>query len=156
MAKQRPSNNPYTVFLRNVDAKDFDSNLCWPWKGAGKGNGYGNVRLGDKNITAHRLSYKLFWGDVPDGMDVCHLCDNRWCVNPDHLFIGTRAENVADCVSKGRASGGNRKHLKENTIQEINRRLHAGVPPSRIADSLNVNYGTVTAIKRGSSYVGIN
>ncbi len=148
--------NAYARFLRRVETHGFDTEKCWGWRGATKGNGYGHVSFAGVQTTAHRMAYELFCGEAPEGMDVCHRCDNRWCVNPDHLFLGTRADNVADMCAKGRAAGGNRKHLKENTIQEIRARLHAGVPPRLIAQDLNVNYGTVTAIKEGRSYGGIS
>jgi hypothetical protein len=147
--------NRYTAFLRRVDTKGFNQNECWPWIGAGKGNGYGNVNLGGRTVPTHRYSYELFIGPIPEGMDVCHTCDNRWCVNPDHLFVGTRRENMEDCKSKGRAAGGNRKHLTEARIQEIRRRLLAGHSPRKISTQMDVNYGTVRAIKEGRSYVGI-
>lgn len=131
-----------------------DPGECWPWIGAGKGNGYGAFSMGRKSIPAHRASYILFWGE-PGASDVCHTCDNRWCVNPEHLFLGTRAENMDDCRAKGRASGGARKHLKESTVQEIRRRLLAGLSPRKIASDLDVNYETITSIQRGKSYVWI-
>lgn len=145
--------NKYTLFFKKVNTFGFDHNACWQWLGAGKGNGYGNVNRDGETISAHRYAYELFCGPVPDGMDVCHTCDYRSCVNPDHLFLGTRTENMQDCVHKGRAAGGNRKHLREETIQEIKRRLGAGVPMGRISKDLNVNYATVTAIARGDAYV---
>lgn len=140
--------NIYTSFLQKVDTAGMDPQKCWAWLGGGKGNGYGFFR----GEGAHRKSYEMFCGEIPPGADVCHSCDNRWCVNPDHLFVGTRADNMADCKTKGRTDGGTRKHLKEATVQEIRRRLIAGVDPRKIANMMDVNYGTVTAIKRGASY----
>jgi DNA-binding transcriptional regulator YiaG len=137
-------------FLRKAQTNRLHPEMCWPWIGAGKGNGYGHTSRG----PAHRVSYELFVGPVPEGMDVCHKCDNRACVNPDHLFLGTRAENMADMKAKGRGAGGCRKHLREHQIQEIRRRLAVGVPQSEIARAMNINRGTVSAIKQGKSYVG--
>jgi len=149
------SDTPHIDFLSKVDVKRFNSKECWPWKGAGKGNGYGHASYLGENIPAHRLSYKLFRGDIPEGMDVCHKCDNRWCVNPHHLFVGTRSENVADMVAKGRGDGGKRKHLKEVHIQEIRRRLNAGVKVSEISETMDIGAATINSIRRGDSYVGI-
>lgn len=142
--------NKVTAFLRLADIKGLDPDLCWNWRGAGKGNGYGHTSRG----PAHRRAYELMVGPVPNGMDVCHKCDNRACVNPDHLFIGTRAENMADMVAKGRGAGGCRKHLTEKQVQEVRRRLNAGVSQAEVARSMNINRGTVSKISLGESYVG--
>jgi len=136
-------------FLRKAATNGLNPDQCWNWLGAGKGNGYGHTSRG----PAHRVSYELFVGPIPEDLDVCHKCDNRACVNPDHLFLGTRAENMADMKAKGRGAGGCRKHLREDHIQEIRRRLAAGVPQAEIARTMNVNRGTVSAIKQGKSYV---
>lgn len=140
---------PLIEFLRKVDAKDFSRDECWQWLGAGKGNGYGHTSRGG----AHRIAYELLIGPIPSGMDVCHRCDNRSCVNPYHLFVGTRAENAADMVMKGRGAGGCRKHLREDQVQEIRRRILAGSRPSEIARAMNVNRETVSKIAEGKSYV---
>lgn len=76
---------------------------CWFWTGASTANGYGVFHLGDGNILAHRLAWELANGrKVPDGMNVCHSCDLRFCVNSDHLWLGTQRENLRDMSEKGR------------------------------------------------------
>jgi hypothetical protein len=79
---------------------------CWGWSGAINQGGYPTIHVqgarGHRVAKAHRVSWTLFRGDIPDGLHVLHSCDNRVCTNPDHLWLGTNADNVADREAKGR------------------------------------------------------
>ena len=71
---------------------------CWEWKAGIKSTGRGNFSIGRKTIQAHRMSWILTYGDIPDNMLVCHTCDNGLCVNPKHFFLGTHKDNTLDMI----------------------------------------------------------
>jgi hypothetical protein len=87
---------------------------CWEWQACSDIDGYGIFRLNNKNEKSHRFSFTLKYGEIINGLFVCHHCDNPSCVNPDHLFLGTHQDNVDDMVSKGRNLTGDKHWAKTN------------------------------------------
>ncbi len=96
--------NEKEIFERHVKPLSMDE--CWEWQGYININGYGQTRIGGrkgKAYQAHRLSWIVHFGGIPDGLHVCHKCDNPPCVNPNHLFLGTNLDNIKDRMKKGRS-----------------------------------------------------
>lgn len=85
-------------FLSKINKTD----TCWLWTATKNHRGYGQFVYGKSAIQAHRFSYMIFCGPIPDGIFVCHACDVRECVNPEHLWLGTAQENTQDSMRKGR------------------------------------------------------
>lgn len=133
---------------------------CWEWTASAGKHGYGILSVKGIARTAHRVSWEIANGPIPGGMFVCHRCDNRRCVRPDHLFLGTQAENNRDMFAKGRDNRGARvrgeRHpharLTGEVVAEIRRRHAAGESDRRIAESIGVAEPTVQNARTGRTW----
>ncbi len=138
---------------------------CWLWKAA-TASGYGTFRGPDGlMIGAHRMSYILAYGAIPDGLQVLHTCDNKLCVRPDHLFLGTHQDNMDDMLAKGRQALGDRlRHpeqdgernynckLSASTVGRIRGLYHAGYRQCDIARVVGVPRPNVWVIVHDKSW----
>lgn len=124
---------------------------CWNWTAGKDGDGYGRFYpYRRKSMPAHRFNYELKFGPIPDGMFVCHRCDNPSCINIEHLFLGTNAENTADKVAKcrqyfARGSGNGHAKLTEADVAVI--RAAEGVTQQKLADMYGVTQPTISEIR---------
>lgn len=132
---------------------------CWNWTACAGKNGYGKFgsrSLGHGNtMWAHRASWLLYRGEISGGLFVLHRCDNRLCVNPSHLFLGTQADNMADMNAKGRHALGAATGLALLTgdqVRAIKRRLAAGERQSQIARDYVVGRAAIHKIKNGTNW----
>ena len=157
MVKTKP---PSERFWDKVTKATGDD--CWEWSGW-KREGYGRLSSGGvkgPDVSAHRVSWEIHFGPIPDGLFVCHTCDNRGCVRPDHLFLGSNADNMADMVRRGRSPRYSRrgdispKHkLLQRQVDEIRFRLNAGERQCDLVKEFNVSPATICMIKSGKRWL---
>lgn len=128
---------------------------CIEWTGALMHKGYGHINWRGKVYRTHRLSYAAVNGDIPEGMFVCHKCDNPKCMNPEHLFLGTYADNSADMAQKKRSTIGERNPMaKVNTatVQAIRILGNTGMFQKNIAEKFGISREAVGLILRGERW----
>lgn len=132
---------------------------CWDWVGYRDPNGYGRLNVNGRPVLGSRISYMLHYGDIPKGGVVCHKCDNPQCVNPEHLFLGTQADNVADMHAKGRARKralkGEAHHAAKVTeviVREVRGRIE---PTSYLADLYGLSRTTIDDIRKRRSWAHV-
>lgn len=132
---------------------------CLEWTACLSNKGYGKFCVEGDLITAHRASWEIFIAPIPKGLCVLHRCDNRKCVNPLHLFLGTQLENLEDMWSKDRHRQGdsrgennNRAKLSESQVYEIKKLYDEGDTIAHISRIFSVNWGTIDRIIKGRGW----
>jgi len=130
---------PADVRFHKSYVKDKSSG-CWLWAGSLRGNGYGRIKVNGRAVVASRYSWELHYGPIPDGLLICHTCDKPSCVNPEHLFVGTQKDNMADCIRKGRFVNNSSNPMFQKNIgrpgeENIFAKLNSGQVVKILADT---------------------
>ena len=133
-------------FLAKIELIPFST--CWWWIGGTNSNFYGQIRVGDKMDSAHRVSFELYKEKIPSGLNILHSCDNTVCVNPDHLRVGTQQENMTDMILKRRKS----TKLNEVQVLEIRSLGNSGLSFRKIGAMYGVGETAVGRIVSGKSW----
>ena len=152
--------NVYQRLIRHMEINKTTG--CWEWQGS-KRNGYGRMTIGSrtdgtrKSVSTHRLSYELHYGEIPQGMEICHKCDNPCCINPDHLFVGTRQDNIDDRERKGRnnppkGEKNAKAKLTEKDVLDIRNKRAAGKSFGKLAKEYGVCRKTIQNAVSGKSW----
>jgi hypothetical protein len=143
----------YSTPEEYIKAKSkIDEKGCWLWTGhISKRSGYCISKFRHIQQSAHRFSYKTFKGNIPKGLCICHICDVKHCVNPDHLFIGTHSDNIQDCIKKSRFNPpkGERSastKLTNENIYEIRNLHNQGIKQKDLAKRFDISNGAISCI----------
>ncbi len=147
--------DPWSILSSKIKAMPGG---CWYWVGALGSAGYGRFHIQGSGHPgkwglAHRLSWELHVGPIPEGLCVLHHCDVRNCVNPGHLFLGTKGDNARDCARKGRAA--NRK-LSDGEVRRIKARLAAGDRNIDLARRYEIDDSVISVIKTGKAWAWLH
>jgi len=155
-------------FKKSVEDRFFDkvykTRTCWEWTGSKNPEGYGNFLIGNRIQSSHRSSYQLFNGNIGNGQCVLHKCDNPSCVNPKHLFLGTKQDNANDAIAKGRtklfqSNWGEKNPAARLTAKQVIAIRKEFKPKIvtryMLADKYGVSWQTISDILYGGSWAKI-
>lgn len=166
-----PDHRPWRLSRMEFDAWFWEQlnhlpNGCWEWKKGKDYDGYGLTSFERKIIKAHRLAYLLKYGEIPQGMQVLHKCDNPPCCNPEHLMLGTTKDNMRDAHQKGRLAGRGRNFgmtkrrgelhptatITNEQAKEIRARFLAGEKVADIGRAMGIGYHIAYSVAHGLSF----
>lgn len=164
MSDYTPTESDIQRFWDKVDRKG--ENECWEWQGCTNNLGYGFIKINRRVRRTHRISWELIYGEIPDGLHVCHHCDNRKCCNPKHLFLGTHQENMQDRDRKGRqalkrprspqktGSGAYFAKLTDEQVRELRLRCknEKGLSYKQLANDYGIHRQTLYRIIKRITY----
>lgn len=126
---------------------------CWIWIGSAVPRGYGTINVTrTKKKYAHRLSWELHCGSIAEDLHVCHHCDTPSCINPEHLFLGSRKDNMSDCLAKGRFPAGSRHGIAKLVEADIQKIRDDAREQADIADEYGVSAASISNIKRRKAW----
>ena len=137
------------IIHRILENISINENGCWEWNKSKSKSGYAKIWYRGSTMRGNRVSYLAFIGDIPEGILVCHHCDNRSCINPDHLFLGTHKDNCHDSIQKCRHAHGeksSKSKLKSEHITEIRKLYSSGISQEKISKKYNVNQSCISSI----------
>lgn len=134
------------------------TDTCWLWIASTNGKGYGKIRRCDAMVYAHRLSWELHNGPIPEGFDVLHECDVRPCINPKHLFLGTQLDNAADMMAKRRGAyvthpGTSNGRAKLTAAQVLEIHSRRGQVLRSLACEFGVHFSQIGRVRSGKSWM---
>lgn len=148
IARKGPKSRTFEERFNSIGWTVVESG-CWIWNGKPTRYGYGQIKKGDTMVKTHRVSYEMHKGPIPEGLFVCHSCDVRLCINPEHLWLGTCADNQKDMVEKGRALTGSRNPQAKLTLEDVENirvRVASGEIQRRVAEDYGISYPHVSDI----------
>lgn len=136
---------------------------CWEWRGARLVSGYGIIRDRGARLRAHRVAWEMHYGPIPPGMQVCHRCDNPPCVRPDHLFLGTNEDNMADMRLKHRAAtppvhrgqDNPNARLNQHSVRAIRRAVARGESMYSVAKRYPVSKQTIISVVKRRTWAHV-
>lgn len=159
LARQRPDILSVATAYNMQNYMPVPESGCWLWLGGTTPNGYGRASTARAHVVAHRVFYAYHKGPIPDGLQVCHKCDTRLCVNPDHLFLGTQSDNANDMYRKGRGNDcfGERNGIAKLTEAQV---LEILASPDLSGAAFARRYGvhptTIHRARRGEYWKHLN